>query len=248
LAGGTDLILKLREGRLKPGLVVDLGKIKELKGIRQDGETIFLGSMTTFAEAEVSKLLGKYAPALAQAAAAVGSPQIRNQGTFGGNLVNASPAADSVPALLALGAVVHLMGTKGAKKVPLEDLLPLKELNGEIVSGFSFKINETRSSSFVKLGRRNALAIARINMALAAEVDAGRLFGVRLALGAVGPYAFRAETVEKLLEGRTVAEAAKIAAEGLEELVIEKLGDRPSAPYKSRAVRGLAEQALEKIS
>ncbi|MBE3572775.1 MAG: xanthine dehydrogenase family protein subunit M [Moorella humiferrea] len=253
LAGGTDIILAVHRGELKIKGFLDLSRLGELKGIKDDGREIHLGSLTTFSQLELSPLIKDQVPLVAEAASTVGSPQIRNQGTVGGNIANASPAADTVTALVALEANVRLVSSQGTRVLPLAELLcgagktriEPKEIIQEVL--FS-KLPPGSRSGFIKLGRRKALAIARMNMAVIITLEDGVITRARVALGAVGPNPYRNQTLEEVLEGRKPSPSLiEDFVREAEQEVAKKLGSRPSAPYKREAVKGIARDLLTRL-
>lgn len=247
LAGGTDLVLFMQTGKIKPSALIDLGKISQLKEIRETEGYLEIGSMSTFAEMGNSELIYKQAHALWQACQTMGSPQIRNQATIGGNLGNCSPAADGLPPLLALGAEVHLVSGNGDEVVALENLLSRTPLLAQdsLIRGFRIPLKGLQSG-FAKLGRRRALAIARLSVAVAVEVDGNLATQVRVALGAVGRRAFLSESLNQDLSGQEINEAwIENGVEQVQRIVREALGTRASAPYKRVAVAGVFREAIE---
>jgi len=253
LAGGTDLVIALQEGKLDYDYIVALHKIPELKGITLRGDTIVIGSMTTHTEVERSPLIRANALLLAQAAASVGSPQIRNVGTLGGNICNASPAADTVPALVALDASVKIVANGSEREMPLEDLflgMGKTKLGGdEVIKEISFKaLPDGAGSIFVKLARRNALAISRISVA-AIVTSNEYVTDCRIAMGAVAPNPFRVRSAEQAWLGRTVtADNLDICVEAAFQEISATLGQRASAIYKRRAGKALIRRALSLAS
>lgn len=249
LAGGTDLVLHMRTGKVQPSGIIDLGKISVLREIKITDGFLDIGSMVTFAELGQSELVSQNAYALWQACQTMGSPQIRNQATLGGNLGNCSPAADGLPPLLALGAEVHLMTREGEEIVPLSTLLsrtPLLE-QGTLIRGFRIPL-QGQQSGFAKLGRRKALAIARLSVAVAVETNGTRVENVRVALGAVGRRAFVSESLSQELSGQELNEAwLEKGVIEVQRIVREALGSRASAPYKRVAVAGVFREALASI-
>lgn len=249
LAGGTDLVLQMQRGKIQPSVLIDLGKIPELREIKETNEYIEVGSMATFAEMGQSKLLAQKVTALWLACQTMGSPQIRNQATLGGNLGNCSPAADGLPPLLALGADVELITSKGVSIVPLTSLLQQTPLlsPGTLIRGF--RIPKTGLfSGFAKLGRREALAIARLSVAVAVEKDGSAVGNVRVALGAVGKRAFLSDSLALELSNREFNE--EWLEKGIDEaqrIVREALGARASAPYKRVAVAGVFREAVASL-
>ncbi|MCB8814925.1 FAD binding domain-containing protein [Desulfosporosinus shakirovi] len=249
LAGGTDLVLHMRTGKAQPSGLIDLGKIPVLREIKEVDGFIEIGSMATFAELGNSELVAQNAYALWQACQSMGSPQIRNQATLGGNLGNCSPAADGLPPLLALGAEVHLISQEGEEFVPLSTLLSRTPLFGQdtLIRGFRIPINSWQSG-FAKLGKRRALAIARLSVAVAVEINGTRVENVRVALGAVGRRAFLSESLGRELSGLDLNGAwLEKGILEVQQIVREALGARASAPYKRVAVSGVFREALASI-
>ncbi|MBM4397514.1 MAG: xanthine dehydrogenase family protein subunit M [Deltaproteobacteria bacterium] len=207
VAGGTDLLVRVRDGA-RPGGLLDLTGIEALRGIREEAGALRIGALATHAEVAAHEVVRKHAAALAEAATVVGSPAIRNRGTIGGNLANASPAADLVPPLVALGAVVEIAGPDGCREVAAEALAtgPGRTVlvPGELIAAARVPLpGPGRTSAFRRLGARRALAIAKVSVAVAATVwRDGALSGVRVALGAVAPTVIRAAAAEAALEGR----------------------------------------------
>jgi len=246
LAGGTDLVLQMRTGKIQPMALIDLGKIPELRVIQEANGSLEIGSMVTFAEMGQNELVYKYAHALWRACQTMGSPQIRNQATLGGNLGNCSPAADGLPPLLALGAEVQLCSGKGEEIVAVESLLKRTPLlsRDTLIQGFRIPLKGLQSG-FAKLGRRQALAIARLSVAVAMEVDGDVATQVRIALGAVGKRAFLSVDLARELTGQKVNEAwIEKGIEQVQQVVRDALGARASAPYKRVAVAGILREAL----
>ncbi|MDP4126927.1 MAG: FAD binding domain-containing protein [Bacillota bacterium] len=246
LAGGTDLVLHMQTGKIHPNAIIDLGKISELKEIKETDGYLEIGSMATFAELGQSELVFQKALALWLACQTMGSPQIRNQATLGGNLGNCSPAADGLPPLLALGAEVRLISREGDEVVSLETLLSRTPLlsQGTLIREFRIPLKGLQSG-FAKLGRRKALAIARLSVAIAIELEDNRVGKVRVALGAVGKRAYLSEILARELSDQELNEVwIEKGIEGVQRVVREALGARASAPYKREAVSGVFREAL----
>lgn len=249
LAGGTDLVLHMQTGKIHPDTLIDLGKILELKEIKETNGYLDIGSMATFAELGRNELVFRNALALWLACQTMGSPQIRNQATLGGNLGNCSPAADGLPPLLALGAEVHLISRGGDEVLPLETLLKRTPLISQdtLIRGFRIPLKGLLSG-FAKLGRRRALAIARLSVAVAMEVEGSRVGKVRVALGAVGKRAFLSDALARELSGDELNGLwIEKGIEGVQRVVREALGTRASAPYKRVAVSGVFREALSTL-
>ncbi len=246
LAGGTDLVLHMQTGKAQPNTLIDLGKISELREIKEAEGYLEIGSMATFAEIGQNKLVSQNAFALWQACQTMGSPQIRNKATLGGNLGNCSPAADGLPPLLALGAEVHLISRDGEEIIPLAGLLSRTPLMPQdtLIRGFRIP-RKGLQSGFAKLGRRQALAIARLNVAVAIEVEGTQIGKVSVALGAVGRRAFLSEALGLALSNLELNEGwIEKGVEEVQRVVRNALGERASAPYKRVAVSGVFREAV----
>ena len=253
LAGGTDLVVEMRESDQACGCLVSINKIAALKGIKQEGDTIFVGPLTTFTDLAESPIIAAGAFLLAQAALSAGSPQVRNQGTVGGNIVNASPAADTVPALVALEAKLRLSSLKGEREMPLEEFLvgigKTQLAPGEVLTGISFKaLPQATGSVFVKLGRRNALSISRVSVAVIVGYDPQGLTctDCRIAVGSVAPNPFRTRSAEKIWLNCSLTRSNREAcvAAALRE-ISGTLGHRASAGYKKEVAPALIRRAID---
>jgi len=252
LGGGTDLLPRMRRAEGHAGSLVDSSGIAELRGIRLVGEQVRIGAGTTHADLAASPLIRTLAPGLAQAAAAVGSPQTRERGTLAGNLANASPAADSAPALLALQAEVGLRSRQGRRRVPLEQFLLGPGATclapAECIEEVCFRRpSGCWGVSFHKVGRRNAMAISVVNGAAFLELDGqGRVATARLALGSVGPRAVRCGHPEALLIGQVAERELFRRAGAAVQADIAPIADvRASAEYRRRAAAVVLERVLE---
>ena len=255
LAGGTDLIIEIRKQSpwLEAVEVADMTGVEALEGIDspEAGGTVRLGALSTHAEVAGSALLARTAPLLTQAAAAVGSPQIRNRGTLGGNICNASPCADTVPALVALGADLTLRSIEGTRTVPLADFIekPYQTVlrDDEVLQAIEFPpLPGAARSAFVKLGRRNALSISRMSVAVVLEEGPdGTLVNARIAAGSVAPTVQRFRSGEKVLLGETPSkERFEEAGREIAAEMIGISGRRWSTPFKEPVVASLVRRAL----
>lgn len=254
LAGGTDLLVALREeNRRLAGVnqIIDLADLDNLSYIREDGDELTIGALTTHGEVAASPLVRGYAPLLAEAAGQVGSLQIRNRATIGGNLANASPAADTVPALIALEAVAVLISSQGERRVAAGDLLAGPNRTalaaGEIITALRFsKLPPQAGSAFLKLGRRQALSIARLNIAVILYWDEnGRVTAARIVPGATLPVAARVPAAENLLVGSVISEElARRAGEIVGEEMLRLSGRRWSTEYKLPVIAALTRRAI----
>lgn len=237
IAGGTDILVKDRKGQIL-GEYIDLTGLDELKGIREEDSRIIIGSATTHAAINRSDIVKRKAGSLAIACGLVGSPQIRNMGTIGGNLVNASPAADSIPPLLIHDALCILESKKGIRRIPIGDFItaPYRTsiAEDEILTFIHLTALDGYREGYEKVAKRASLAIARLSVAWAIKEEDGVFQGVRISIGSCTPMPFRAKDAENFLIGkkrgeeRTVKDAVSMIIGG----IVEKSGMRPSYRYK----------------
>ena len=252
LAGGTDLMRSMHHDHWEPDLLIDLSAVRELNYVRLEEGTLRVGALTTFSELQADPLVRRHGRCLAEAAGQVGSAQIRNVATVGGNIANASPCADSVTALVALGAQVSTLDGGGDVRVrPLAEILigsgRTSLAPGEAITEVGFAaLGADQRTTFAKIGSRSTVTVARLSMALVVTYDpgAGTVSDARVALGAVGEAAFRDARLEELLEGRPAnAESARLFADGCMDAVRRAIPGRYSLPYKQYAAVGLAYNA-----
>ncbi len=251
IAGGTDLVPRMRSRVIEPKLLVDL-RLLNLDGIEKTGYGIRIGASATHTDILESDLLAEHCPALCEAAADIAGPPIRNRGTVGGNLVNASPAADLAPPLLVYDAVVILAKAGSNREIPLVDFFTGP---GQTVLAADQLLTEIRippvppntTSKFIKLGKRKAMAVAVVSAAARLTIDqAGKISQARIALGSVAPTPIRARKAEASLEGQSPSsdlftEAGQIA--GSESSPISDI--RASGSYRKKMVAVLTRRALE---
>jgi CO/xanthine dehydrogenase FAD-binding subunit len=256
IAGGTDLVPQLKHKERKVRCLVDVSRLPELKGIhRQDG-VIRIGAAITHHTLASSKLLREQASALAEGAAAVGSPQIRYMGTIGGNVVNAQPAADTAIPLLALGAEAEIASSAGTRREPLENLYVRPgeskvDATCEILVALRFPAaGRNRGSAFTRLAKRRALSLPILNAAVAVRLNGQGtvLEDVSLALGPVALTPFRARKAEEALRGQPVEKQIIAAALELASQESQPRTNpvRGSAEYRREMVKVLLGRALER--
>lgn len=244
IAGGTDLLVQ-RDLRKVEGYLLDVGSIRELRGIAEEDGQIVIGASVTHAEVEASPLIRRHAPTLAAACAEVGGEQIQNRGTIGGNLANASPAADSVPPLYTLRARVILGSREGWREVPIPEFFlgPGRTVRRptELVTAVRFPKAILRIAFFLKLGQRSAQTIAKASVALAAAVDsAGHLRDVRVSLGSVGPTVIDARGTAAFLEGKAPTKEVILEAGRILQGEARPIDDiRSTQEYRRELVRAL---------
>ncbi|MDP2209892.1 MAG: xanthine dehydrogenase family protein subunit M [Bacteroidota bacterium] len=254
IAGGTDLLIELRRPNAKtPQTVVDITSVKELKGISESNGSIILKPLATHTEIHKSDLVKKFAGFLGEAASVIGAPQIRNRGTVGGNVMNAATCADTVPALIALGAKVTLHSVTATRTMPIVDFFikpyKTKANADDILTEIKIpKLPSGAKSAFIKLGRRNALSISRLSVAAVLVQDkSGIITEARIVPGAALPTWMRVTEAERMLIGEKPTEKLfEAAGKKVSEVMISFTGRRWSTEYKEPVIGVLVRRALEK--
>jgi CO/xanthine dehydrogenase FAD-binding subunit len=251
IAGGTDLVVGMRKGDLRPRCLIDITRIEELRKIEESENGISIGAGVTHSELASSPLIKKFGKVLSEAASWIGSPQIRNLGTLGGNIVNASPAADTLPPLMVLDAVGRVVSKAGKRDIPLLQFFsrPYETIlkPHEILAQVRFpRLPSTAKSGFIRLARREAMAIARMSVAVIVRLERGRFEDVRISVGSVTPTPRRMLEAEGILKGRAPdEEGLKLAAHRVSETMIRQSGVRPSTSYKKQVVEALLIRAMK---
>ncbi len=254
VAGGTDLVVQIKNRLIAPEQVISLLKVQELAGMEIRGKQLRIGALVKHATLESSPLLKNGWEILSEAAKKVGSPQIRNLGTVGGNLCNASPAADTAPSLLVLESEIVLVSQRGERRIPLDSfftgpgstILAPDELLKEIL------VPECPAGTVwacLKLGRRKCMDLALVSMAVLLNVDSEKKVcrRARIALGAVAPTPLRAKETEKFLEGKTLKEEVIREASQRAQEECRPISDIwASADYRKEMVKILLERAIKK--
>ncbi len=252
LAGGTDLVIAMKEKGLVPKYIVDLKRIPGLTGIREKSDGgISIGALTTMREIEISPLIKRKLPFLAQSAAEVGSIQIRNRATVGGNMANATPSADVAPSLIALNATATIIRAGGQRTIALEGFfrgpgqttMSVDEILTEITIP---KLPSRLVGEYIKFSPREMMDLAYVGVAVAYALgEQKRCEGVRIVLGAVAPTPIRARKAEAAVEGQALTEAL---AEKAGEIAAEEskpISDvRSSADYRRAMVGAMTKRAL----
>lgn len=245
-AGGTDVLVKTRAGALSPPLLACLERIEALRGVRDEGDSVFIGACTTLTAILENDLLGGAAPILVKAVRSLGSPPIRNMGTIGGNICTASPAGDTLPPLYLLDGEVELLSKGGTRKMPLSRFVlgPGKTAlsRGEVLSGIRVrKTPEFTISHFEKVGQRKALAISIASFAALVTLDrAGTIEKARFAWGSVGPSVVVSDEVESALQGQPLNIDTLRAVQRLVKRAVTPISDiRASAHYRRQVASNL---------
>jgi len=254
LAGGTDLMVQANRGAHSLESVLDLSRIPELKNWALEGSEMVLGagiSYTDLADPQIAALV----PALTQAARTVGSPQIRNAGTLGGNLATASPAGDTIPVLVAMDAVLQLKSSTENREVAITDFITGVKTNalksGEIIQSIKMPVFQG-PQEFLKVGTRNAMVISVVSLALVTDYLGRKL---RVGVGSVSPVPFRATAAEEFIAQEFDWETNSALSEKVINKFSELVADstkpiddhRGTADYRKHAVGVLAKRALERV-
>ncbi len=255
IAGGTDLILDLREEKITPDSILNILEIEQLRGITETDDAVRIGPTTTFTEMIQSEVLNQHLPLLVQAASSVGGPQIRNRGTIGGNIATNGPCADVLPAVLALEGSLELQSKKkDIRRVPLEKILLSPYQTSiepdEILTAILIKkLAPAARSGFEKLSRRNAMAKGRMNISIILGLDKQKVISeLRIVPGSVMPVAQRIKTAEKMLLGKIPDESLiDAAADTLAEEVFKITGIRWSTEYKEPVLKNVFKRVLQKL-
>jgi CO/xanthine dehydrogenase FAD-binding subunit len=253
-AGGTDLMVLLEAGKLSHKRFLSVAKLDDLRGIEVTGDFVYLGALTTYTEIQRHPVLQSEFPLLCSAARETGSVATQNRGTLGGNIVNASPAADSPPALLVYDAEVELISERGTRWAPYHGFhTGYKKMH--LASDELLRvIRMPRRSSpwrqyYRKVGTRRAQAISKVCFAGAALVDQGAIRDIRIALGSVAPLVLRAVETEDALRGSSVTPT--VIATVMETLAqeIAPIDDiRSTAHYRLRVAQNLLEEFLSQLA
>ncbi|MDQ4082585.1 MAG: xanthine dehydrogenase family protein subunit M [Actinomycetota bacterium] len=237
IEGGTDVMVDLNFDRARPLALLNLNEVHELKGWSRDDGVLRLGASLTYTECR--RDLAEELPALAEAARTVGSPQIQNRGTIGGNLGTASPAGDALPPLLVEEADVEVASVRGSRTVPLGEFLvgPKKNALGDDELIVAVRVRPSRArQTFMKVGPRNAMVIAVVSLALAVDRERRE---VRAAFGSAGPVP--EVVMAKLDEAAGLPDRVAAAARPIDDV-------RGSAAYRRHALRVLTERALDRCA
>ena len=253
-AGGTDLMVLLESGKLPHRRFLSIWKLPELRGITVTAEHLTLGSLTTYSELRRHELIAREFPLLCQAASETGSIATQNRGTIGGNVANASPAADTPPALLVYDADLELISARGPRWVPYQGFwrgykqIDLRE--DELVRGIRIPRQKMAWANFYrKVGTRRAQAISKVCFAGAALLKEGRIADVRIAFGSVAPTVLRAIETEDMLRGERLSPSLVQAAQQALAHEIAPIDDmRSTASYRLRVAQNLLAEFCERLA
>ena len=251
LCGGTDVMIKMRAGMIRPEVLLDVSQVDSLQGIRIEASSLLIGAATIESDIMRSSLVRKHVPLLASVLGQLGSVQIRNRGTLGGNIINASPAADGAIPLLLFDTEVQLVGAEGERWVKLEDFFTgpgqTALAPGEFVRMLRLPIPDAGCRSFFhKVGKRNALTIAIASLGTLLRLEGAAICELRIAVGSVAPTPKRLRDVENQLTGRPLNSATIAKARDRIVDAITPISDvRASANYRKNVIGDLLVRALQ---
>jgi CO/xanthine dehydrogenase FAD-binding subunit len=250
-AGGTDLMVLLEAGKLPHRKFVSIWKFPELRQIEAKPESLAVGALSSYTEIQRNEILQREFPLLCRAASETGSVATQNRGTVGGNIANASPAADSPPALLVCDAEIELISAKGSRRLPYRDFhtgyKKMQMRDDELI----WRIHLNRGSNqrkeyYRKVGTRKAQAISKICFAAAANVERGYINDVRIALGSVAPTVLTATGTENTLRGEKLSSGLLTAAQTTLGREISPIDDmRSTAAYRRRVAQNLLSEFFD---
>lgn len=251
VAGGTDIVPKINYYELAPGVIMSIGRLG-LDYIQENNGKVTIGAGTSMAKLSASELIAEKACALAAAAASIGSPAIRTAATVGGNLVNASPAADTATPLLAMDAELKLVSDAGERTVPLADfyvgpgetVLKTNELLTEITVPMP-----KGKTVFAKLGRRKGMTCSIVNVAVRLEMDQDKCVDARIAVGSMAPTPLRCRKAEALIKGRSIdSEVIKECSAAAIDETSPIDDERAAAWYRKQAGTAVLARAIREAS
>ena len=246
IAGGTDIVTGLKQESkrfIDTEILIDINRVSEVKGIEKRNGKISIGAASTFMEIYKDQIVSKELPILKKAVTTIGSLQIRNRATIAGNFVNNAPCADTVPALLVYNATIEIESISSKREISLQEFLqgPYKTQlkKDEIVTRINIPVPpKSFIGDFYKLGRRQAVAISRITLAVMMELNGNKINEIRIASGAVTPIGTRFQELEKFAQGNEVNDNfLKSLASRMGEEIIKLTGLRWSSEYKLPVVQ-----------
>jgi len=252
-AGGTDLMVLLEAGKLPQKNYVNIWNLKELRGIEVSDDHVTLGALTTYTDVQDHAVLQKEFPMLVQAARETGGIAIQNRGTLGGNIVNASPAADSPPALLAYDAELELISKQGVRRIPYSRFhSAYKQMDlraGELLQAIRLPRLSDRFDYYRKVGTRKAQAISKVCFAGATRIVEGKVAHIRIALGSVAPIPIRCEKTERSLNNQPLdSETIALAVSTLTSEIVPIDDIRSTRDYRLRVSLNLLQDFLSRAT
>lgn len=243
IAGGTDLMVLMNAHMLDAPAFLDIWRVDELRGIVDEGESIKIGALTSYTQLIKSNLIQRCIPSLVAASRTIGAIQIQNRGTIGGNIVNASPAGDSLPVLAAYDAEVEIGSAGGTRRVAFNHFYTgyrrsVLEPDELVLAVRIPRLREDERDFFWKVGTRRAQAISKTVMAAKGQIDDGRIKSISIGVGSVAPTVVRAPQTEHLLTGQTLKPALIKQAREMIAQEIKPITDLRSTEHYRRTVTG----------
>jgi len=254
MAGGTDLLLDIRQGRHpEVDLMVDISEVKEMGTIALEGDCVFLGAAATHTQIISNPIIRENGQCVVEGCGLVGGPQVRNVATIGGNAAHALPAGDGTVALLSMDTEVELASSEGTRRLPLIEIFsgPGKvtfDRSRELVVGFRFKKkSKGEASAFHRVMRPQGVAIAILNMSAWVKVADEKITDVRISCGPAGPTPFRGYGTEEFIKGKSIYEGFFIEASRIlgEEVSVRTSAYRATREYRRQLLPVLLQQVLE---
>ena len=243
IAGGTDLMVLMNAHMLVATEFIDIWRVNELRGIADEGDVLRVGALTTYTELIRSELIQRHVPSLVDASRTIGAIQIQNRGTIGGNIVNASPAGDSLPVLAAYDAEVEVGSARGTRRVFFNELYTgyrrtVLEADELLLAVRIPKLKQGERDFFWKVGTRRAQAISKTVIAAKAQISGDRIEAISIAVGSVAPTVIRASQTERLLAGSALTPALVEQARQTIAREITPITDLRSTEHYRRMVTG----------
>lgn len=253
-AGGTDLMVLLEAGKLAHRRFLNIWALAELKGITVEEDFVALGALTTYTDIRRHEILAREFPLLVRAAAETGSIATQNRGTIGGNIANASPAADSPPALLVYDAEIELISARASRRVPYANFHSGYKMMDLAADEMIHRIHLPRANKswrqyYRKVGTRRAQAISKVCLAGTAKVESGKIVDLRIALGSVAATVLRARATENLLKGQRLGpQLVREAQAALAREIVPINDTRSTEHYRLRVAQNLLGEFLESLT
>jgi CO/xanthine dehydrogenase FAD-binding subunit len=255
IAGSTDAIIRLKEGLLQTKELLDISRLRELRYILREGTRVRVGALNTYSDIIESSALNSSCRILVDACATIGTPQIKNRATIGGNLANASPAGDTIPVLYVLDATIKVQSRERTREIPVERFfVAYREIDlrpDELITEISFEaIEKPCDATFLKLGLREAHFISVANVAawVRCVPDGVSFSDIRIAMGAVAPVVVRARNCEEFLRNRALSEDVIWRAGEIASSESSPIGDvRGSAEYRRAVMPSLLYKAVQTL-
>ena len=251
LAGGSNLLVYIKENSIRQGTLIDISDIDDLRGVEKDDSRIVIGAGETITNLMKSEILNSSIPFFTESLHDFANPLIRNKATIGGNLADASPVADTAPPLLVLNSMANISSVNGKRRIALEDFFvgPRKNCldNNEILESIDFELPERGSGTYIKFGLREGTSIAVTSVALWIVANGDRVEDIRIALGGVAPKPIRAKKTEAIFKGETLDLSKIENLSGNLANDMSPISDvRGSAEYRKELTINLLKKALRK--